>query len=100
MDPHRLISFNFSTTNPKMVNWYLRTYVGCITPSQTRWNWTFKGAKPGIIYLPIQIIDFTDPEDVRVGPGPPPWDWQTPDFSITDGDFRKLLITSQDKLSQ
>jgi len=61
MDARKLISFNFGTTNPRAVNWYLHTYVGCNTPSATRWNWTFKGADPGIIYLPIKTIKF-DPE--------------------------------------
>jgi hypothetical protein len=55
VDVHQLIKHNFKTNDPKKVNWYLRTVVGCNTPSRTRWNWTFKGAKPGVIYIPINV---------------------------------------------
>jgi hypothetical protein len=91
MDPHLLIIFNFGTNSPKMVNWYLRTYVGCVTPSQTGWNWAFKGAIPGIIYLPIQIIDVTDGENLHVGPGQRDRKWLAPDFSLKDSDLAKTL---------
>lgn len=84
LDVHQLIRFNFGTVNPPAVNWYLRTYVGCNTPSPSRWNWTFRSAKPGVIYLPISTIDF-DAEDVRAGPGrrdgKPP---KIPDFHFKD----------------
>jgi hypothetical protein len=67
VDVGKLIFFNFETNNPHAVNSYLRIYVGCNTPSATRWNWTFKSAKPGIIYLPNKTIVFDDAHDA--GPG-------------------------------
>jgi hypothetical protein len=79
----KLILFNFETNDPHRVNWYLRTYVGCNTPSETRWNWTFKSAKPGIIYLPNKKVDFDDAHDAGPGQrdgGPR----QIPDFHFKD----------------
>jgi hypothetical protein len=79
MDVRRLIYFNFKTNNPKEVNFYLRTYVGCNSPSPTRWNWTFRGAKPGIIYLPVTTMDFS-PDDQRLGPALIDVKPEVPDF--------------------
>jgi hypothetical protein len=52
-DPWKLIEYNFRTRDPKEVNWYLRTRVGCVatTPDQKNWRFT-KSAYPGIIYVP------------------------------------------------
>ncbi len=45
----RLILFNCGTLNSRVVNWYLRTRVGCRIPS--KWNWTFEAAS-GHIHIP------------------------------------------------
>jgi hypothetical protein len=48
-----LIAFNFKTTVPAEVNWYLRRNVGCCRETWDRKNWMFtSSASPGIIYLP------------------------------------------------
>jgi len=83
LDVHQLIYFNFNTNNPKEVNWYLHTYIGCNTPSPSGWNWTFKGAKPGIIYIPIQRIDM-DAEEMDGSPGVTDFIWNQPEFNFED----------------
>ena len=60
LDAKELIRYNFKTTDPKEVNWYLHWYVGCKLPDLPQYNWTFssgiKGGmgywKKGVIYLP------------------------------------------------
>jgi peptidoglycan hydrolase-like protein with peptidoglycan-binding domain len=53
IDVKALIRFNFNTTVPEEVNWYLRNYTGCDQPSPDGYNWQFSSsANPGIIYLP------------------------------------------------
>ena len=47
-----LIMFNFGTLNTNEVNWYMRRSVGCHVPSPSGFNWTFRLAKPGMIYIP------------------------------------------------
>jgi hypothetical protein len=48
-----LIVFNCLTTDPKVVNWCLRNYTGCVKPSRSGNNWMFSNkARPGIIYIP------------------------------------------------
>ena len=56
VDP--LIHFNFHTTDPGEVNWYLRRNVGCnvLMPDGLHWRFT-ASAMPGIIYLPIRHFD-------------------------------------------
>jgi hypothetical protein len=57
-DVKKLIWFNFETENPDEVNWYLRRNVGCTLPTPDGRNWLFHdGAKPGIIYLPIDRVN-------------------------------------------
>src|SRR6266849_976083 len=53
IDPWALIIFNFDTTVPEEVNWYLRELVGC-RHTKDRWNYTFLNAdkSKGKIYLP------------------------------------------------
>jgi hypothetical protein len=99
MDARRLIYHNFKTNNPKEVNFYLRTVVGCNTPSPTRWNWTFKGARPGIIYLPVKDLDFSDnPDDQRLGPGVIDRPWDVPSFSLKDPEWAKEFMKRAKKL--
>src|SRR6478672_13673944 len=51
-DPWDLIEFNFQTRNPREVNWYLESYVGC-TKSNDGKNYSFDTAdSPGEIYIP------------------------------------------------
>ena len=59
----KLIYFNFKTTDPEEVNFYLMRNVGCIEETQDRKNYKFSSnANPGIIYLPPEdtIISITD----------------------------------------
>jgi len=53
ISPDDLMYYNFHTTNPAYVNWYLREYVGCRVPDHRRMNWKFSNdADPGKIWLP------------------------------------------------
>ncbi len=53
VDVKDLIHFNFMTTVPAEVNWYLRSYVGCNKRSPSGYNWMFSNsARPGIIFIP------------------------------------------------
>lgn len=53
MSVNELIEFNFDTTDPYEVNYYLRVNVGCKKPTRDGNNWMFSSAdKPGLIYLP------------------------------------------------
>jgi hypothetical protein len=53
VDVKELIFFNFFTTDPDEVNWYLHHHVGCDKPSPSGNNWMFSNsATPGIIYIP------------------------------------------------
>jgi hypothetical protein len=54
MHADQLINFNFpGYKDTHEVNWYLHHFVGCKVPSPMGWNWTFKEAIPGIIYIPF-----------------------------------------------
>ena len=46
-----LIWFNFQTTDPREVNFYLHRYVGCWQSNDAK-NFSFKGAEPGVIFIP------------------------------------------------
>jgi hypothetical protein len=91
-DVQQLIRFNFKTNNPKEVNWYLRTYVGCNTPSPSRWNWTFKGAKPGIIYIPGSRVDFDQGSEIEGEVGVKDFVWKLPSFELADPTWAKWLL--------
>lgn len=53
VDAGALIAFNFKTSNPDEINWYLREKVGCRMESPDRDNYKFSSRDvPGIIYLP------------------------------------------------
>jgi len=59
LDVKKLIWFNFRTENPDEVNWYLRRNVGSNVATPDGRNWMFSdSADPGIIYLPIDRVDF------------------------------------------
>ena len=59
-----LIKFNFHTNNTDEVNWYLKRNVGCNT-SRDGMNWSFSaGASPGVIYIPIQVMNFEDEHEI------------------------------------
>jgi hypothetical protein len=52
-DPWTLIKYNFATSDPAEVNWYLREYVGCTKTTADGKNYCFSSAaKPGLLYLP------------------------------------------------
>jgi hypothetical protein len=52
-DPWDLIRFNFGTSNPDEVNWYLANKVGCTLTTDDRKNFRFSSnASPGLIYIP------------------------------------------------
>jgi hypothetical protein len=46
-----LIWFNFQTTDPREVNFYLYRYVGCWQSNDAK-NFSFMGAEPGVIFIP------------------------------------------------
>lgn len=52
IDAKALIFYNFQTNNPEEVNYYLEHNVGCTHASPDGWNYSFRGAIPGIIYHP------------------------------------------------
>jgi hypothetical protein len=58
MEPRSLIFFNFGTSEPKHVNYYLKHNVGCTTVSPDGKNYSFWNASPGIIYLPSSASNF------------------------------------------
>jgi len=58
MDPKSLIFFNFGTSEPKYVNYYLKHNVGCTVVSPDGKNYSFTDAKPGIIYFPSASSNF------------------------------------------
>jgi hypothetical protein len=58
MDAKSLIFFNFHTSEPKFVNYYLKHNVGCTTVSPDGKNYSFRDASPGIIYIPSQYSGF------------------------------------------
>lgn len=74
LDPADLVRFNFGTTDPAQINWYLREYVGCFNTTRDGYNYTFFGAgtrpvgdttkKKAVIYVPGPV---TPPKP----PGPP-----------------------------
>ena len=53
MSEHDLNQFNFATTIPEEINWYLQHRVGCKRETHDHLNWMFTtDAFPGVIYLP------------------------------------------------
>jgi hypothetical protein len=62
LDPADLVRFNFGTTDPAQINWYLREYIGCFNTTRDEYNYTFYGAgtrpvgdttkKKAVIYVP------------------------------------------------
>lgn len=56
LDAKALIHFNFQTTDPAEVNFYLRTKVGCKQTTFDGKNWKFSsGDSPGIIFIPPKV---------------------------------------------
>ena len=56
-----LTKFNFKTTNPAEINWYLRRNVGCTQTTRDGKNWIFTtGIKPGLIYIPAYSVAAID----------------------------------------
>jgi hypothetical protein len=56
VDVQTLIYFNFQTTDPDVVNWYLHRNVGCNKPTKDGFNWKFSSsANPGFIYIPVDL---------------------------------------------
>ncbi len=52
-DPWDLIRYNFNTSDPAEVNWYLREYLGCTKTTADGKNYCFSNnLKPGLLYLP------------------------------------------------
>jgi len=47
-----LIRFNYKTTIPEVVNFYLGRNCGCVKTTPDGKNYRFPGAKPGIIHIP------------------------------------------------
>ncbi len=66
-----LIFFNFRTTDPREVNFYLHRYVGCWQSNDAK-NFSFMGAEPGVIFIP-------------------PWGWKRPNPDPTKARFLGML---------
>jgi hypothetical protein len=61
VDVKDLIYYNFKTTRPNEVNWYLRNLIGCKVSTDGR-NWAFSsGLKPGYVVIPTRTVDM-EPE--------------------------------------
>ncbi|QDT54358.1 hypothetical protein Pan44_23910 [Caulifigura coniformis] len=61
-----LIRFNFKTTIPDHVNWYLGLNVGCNKTTDDL-NWAFSdSAQPGIVYIPGKSITFDEKEGENI----------------------------------
>ena len=74
VNEQKLMYYNFKTTTPAEVNWYLREYVGCTTPDQRRDNWKFTSdAKPGIIWAPPRKIISKDVPHLLDSPWSESW---------------------------
>jgi hypothetical protein len=58
MEPKSLIFFNYGTTEPKYVNYYLKHNVGCKVVSPDGKNYSFTDAHPGVIYVPSDRSNF------------------------------------------
>jgi|GEM_PF-1806407 len=78
---HQIIEFNFKTTIPDHVNWYLQRITGC-NKTTDNVNWAFSdSAEPGIVYIPPKKISFADEGEVMVTRPPrrtPISSWFTP----------------------
>src|SRR5688572_15192892 len=48
-----LIRYNFNTTIPEVVNFYMGRNIGCVTVTPDGKNYRFPGAKPGVVYVPV-----------------------------------------------
>lgn len=67
VDVMELIAFNFDTTVPEYVNWYLRSYVGCDKSDDGGNNWAFSSSaesnsditspRKGLIFIPPFIFE-------------------------------------------
>lgn len=52
-DPWDIIEFNFRTRNPREVNWYMESYLGCRFAASDGNNFRFDGSDdPGLVYIP------------------------------------------------
>lgn len=72
VDVEELIYFNFLTTQPDEVNWYLHYHTGCNKPSPSGNNWMFSNsANPGIIFIPPPENREEDFEPAQVCPWVP-----------------------------
>ncbi|HYZ83192.1 MAG TPA: hypothetical protein VE621_02250, partial [Bryobacteraceae bacterium] len=65
----QLCAYNFQTSVPAEINWYLYHKVGCRKTTQDKKNFKFHSdASPGTVYLPIVQMD----EVLITAPGPEP----------------------------
>lgn len=101
VEAKKIIYANFNTLVPAEINWYLRSYVGCVKPTRDGKNWMFsKNIKPGVIQIPPKEIVFTDPVEV-VGTLPPlyftvtvsPTSWEAPPGMADNGATAKQIVT-------
>jgi hypothetical protein len=52
-DPWDIIEFNFRSRDPREVNWYMESYLGCRFPSPDGNNYRFDSSdEPGLVYIP------------------------------------------------
>ena len=58
----------------------------------------FKGAKPGIIYLPIKVMDVDEDEDIVAGPAVIDHKWDVPSFNFKDPQWAKDFMAVAKKI--
>jgi hypothetical protein len=67
VDVKQLIFFNFLTTEPDEVNWYLHHHTGCNKVSPSGNNWMFSNsANPGFIFIPPADHDPIDADPDQI----------------------------------
>ena len=85
-----IIIYNFNTTDPKEVNWYMGNplYLGCVRTTGDRKNFRFSAkANPGILYIPPAAWRPGTPAPV---PPPPATEQQTKDIAAKASVLRVL----------
>jgi hypothetical protein len=82
---NELNKFNFATTMPEEINWYLQHRVGCKRETHDHLNWMFTNdASPGFIYLP----------PLPPGVTPPPPSVQPPSVGVAKPALAPIAATS------
>jgi hypothetical protein len=64
-DPWDLIEFNFRSRDPREINWYMESYLGCHFAAKDGLNFRFDSSDdPGLVYIPA--ASWKPSEDLRL----------------------------------